>query len=142
MISLFSHIGLNCKDVRKTLDFYGRYFGFRTVRVIGEGDDAVIFIRMRESAVLLELFKSKSEPPGPPATGSGPEYTGVRHLAFQVDDVDAKLAEIGAEATVTQPPLDFDNFIPGWRTAWIMDPDGRIVEISQGDRDADYSIKF
>jgi glyoxylase I family protein len=56
----------------------------------------------------------------------------VRHLAFQVSDVDAKLDEIGVDASVSLGPLEFEAFIPGWRTAWIRDPDGLIVEISQG----------
>ncbi len=38
----------------------------------------------------------------------------------------------GSEARLTLGPLGFDAFIPGWRTAWIADPDGNIVEISQG----------
>jgi glyoxylase I family protein len=61
----------------------------------------------------------------------------VRHLAFKVDDVDAKLAEMGADAKITLGPLNFDDYIPGWRTVWIADPDGRIVEISQGFVDQD-----
>ncbi|MDI9547412.1 MAG: VOC family protein, partial [Chloroflexota bacterium] len=49
-----------------------------------------------------------------------------------VDSVDAKLAEMGDDAVVTLGPLDFDDFIPGWRTVWVADPDGNIIEISQG----------
>jgi glyoxylase I family protein len=129
---LFSHVGLACKDPRITEEFYTKYFGFHRSRALGEGDDQVVFLRAEYSPVMLELFKSKGTSPAPPATGAGPEYPGVRHLAFQVDDVDAKLAEIGDAARVTQPPLDFGAFIPGWRTAWIADPDDRIVEVSQG----------
>ncbi len=33
---------------------------------------------------------------------------------------------------VTLGPLDFGAFIPGWRTAWVADPEGNIVEITQG----------
>ena len=33
--------------------------------------------------------------------------------------------------------VDFGAFIPGWRTAWVADPDGIIVEISQGFVDQD-----
>ena len=62
----------------------------------------------------------------------GPWYPGVRHLAFKVPDVEAKLAQIGDRAEVTLGPISFDAFIPGWKTAWITDPDGNIVEISQG----------
>ena len=39
---------------------------------------------------------------------------------------------MGADAKVTLGPMDFDAFIPGWRTVWVSDPDGNIVEISQG----------
>ena len=39
---------------------------------------------------------------------------------------------MGADAQITAGPMDFDAFIPGWRTAWVADPDGNIVEISQG----------
>lgn len=46
--------------------------------------------------------------------------------------VDATLAALGADAWVTAGPMNFDQFIPGWRTAWIADPDDRIVEITQG----------
>jgi glyoxylase I family protein len=34
-------------------------------------------------------------------------------------------------------PLAFDAYIPGWRTVWITDPDGVIVEVSQGYTDQD-----
>jgi len=56
----------------------------------------------------------------------------VRGLAFKVDDVDAKLAEMGDAAVITLGPFSFDAFIPGWRTVWLSDPEGNIVEVSQG----------
>jgi len=56
----------------------------------------------------------------------------VRHIAFQVDDVDAKIRDMGSDAHITLGPLDFDAFIPGWRTVWLSDPAGNIVEVSQG----------
>jgi glyoxylase I family protein len=42
---------------------------------------------------------------------------------------------MGDDAIVTLGPLTFDAFIPGWKTAWVRDPSGMIVEISQGYRD-------
>ena len=59
-------------------------------------------------------------------------WPGVRHFAFQVSDVDAKLAEIGGDAHINLGPLQFNDFIPGWKTVWVRDPDGNVVEISQG----------
>ncbi len=59
----------------------------------------------------------------------------MRHLAFLVDDLDAKLAEIGDDAEVTLGPLDMGGFIEGMRVAWISDPEGNIVELNQGYED-------
>lgn len=125
----FSHVALNCRDPRATEHFYRDHFGFDRVRVIDLGDQQIVFLRCGE--VLLELFSAEGGD-ATPAEGDGPHRQGVRHLAFQVDDVDAKLAAMGAAADVTFGPLDFDDFIPGWRTAWLRDPDGNIVELSQG----------
>jgi len=71
-----------------------------------------------------------------PATAAGRESGSRLQLTIEVDDVDAKLAAMGADANITAGPMSFDAFIPGWRTAWVADPDGNIVEISQGYVDA------
>jgi glyoxylase I family protein len=130
-ITLFSHLALACRDPNATEAFYTAHFGFRRARVIGSGRDQVVFLGSRYSPVYLELFWAKSGEP-PPAEGAGPETPGYRHLAFQVDDVDAVLASLGPAVRVTLGPLAFDSVIAGWRTAWVADPDGRVVEISQG----------
>ena len=126
----FAHVALNCGDMAATERFYTRHFGFRRARVIDLGEDQIVFLK--SGAMYLELFRSTGVAPAPLPEHDGPSWQGVRHLAFQVSDVDAKLEEIGADATVTLGPLTFDDFIPGWRTAWVRDPDGLIVEISQG----------
>jgi hypothetical protein len=81
--------------------------------------------------VYLELFQAKNTGPAP-VGGAGPDYPAWRHLAFKVDDVDATLSRMGADARVTLGPLSFEDFIPGWRTVWVADPDGNVIEISQG----------
>ena len=135
MSLVFSHVALNCRDPLATERFYTRHFGFRRARVIPLGEEQIVFLKA--GSVYLELFQAKGDPPGPALEKDGPGYRGVRHLAFQVDDVDAKLADMGSEAVVTLGPADFGSFIPGWRTVWVADPDGTIVEISQGYTDQD-----
>jgi glyoxylase I family protein len=129
------HLGLVSADPAAAERFYSRFFGFRRARVIGEGATQVIFLKADD--FYLELFHASGASPVPPATDAGPEYPGWRHLAFKVDDVEAKLAEMGDAARVTAGPMSFDEFIPGWRTVWVADPDGNIVEISQGYVDQD-----
>jgi glyoxylase I family protein len=131
----FAHVAMACKNPIVTERFYSNYFGFKRARVIPLGDDQIVFIK--SGNVYLELFQSKGEAPIPPVGGDGPQYPGLRHLAFKVDDVDAQLGEMGGDAVVTLGPLSFDDFIRGWRTVWVSDPDGNIVEISQGYVDQD-----
>ncbi len=135
MSTVFSHVAISCKDPLATERFYTKHFGFRRARVIPLGNDQIVFIKRDD--LYLELFAASEPAPQPPAAKDGPAYPGWRHLAFKVDSVDAKLATMGDDARVTVGPLSFDDFIPGWRTVWIADPDGNIVEISQGFIDQD-----
>lgn len=135
MSLVFSHVALNCQDPLATERFYVQHFGFRRARVIPLGAEQIVFLK--SGSMYLELFQGKGDPPGPAQEKDGPGHRGIRHIAFQVDDVDATLAAMGADARVTLGPLDFGAFIAGWRTAWVSDPDDNIVEISQGYTDQD-----
>jgi glyoxylase I family protein len=130
------HMGLVCRDPEVSERFYTRYFGFRRARVADlGGGNQIVFLKSGD--FYLELFKATQEDPAPPRGGPGPEYPGWRHLAFMVDDIDAVLADLGSDATITAGPMSFDGFIPGWRAVWIADPDGNIVELGQGYQDED-----
>ena len=126
----FSHMAIACKDPLATERYYTKYFSFKRARVVSLGEEQIVFIRSGD--VYLEVFQSKEEAVTPSFENDGPWFPGWRHMAFQVDDVDAKLAEMGDDARITLGPLSFDDFIPGWRSVWLADPDGNIVEISQG----------
>lgn len=126
----FSHMALTCKDPLTMERFYSQYFGFKRARVVELGKSQIVFLKMGN--IYLELFQSTAESPLPEAQGSGPEYPGWRHLAFIVDNVDASLAEMGASAKITAGPMNFNDFIRGWRSVWLADPEGNIIEISQG----------
>jgi glyoxylase I family protein len=129
----WSHVALNCRDQPATEEFYRRWFGFERARVVPLGEQEIIFLR--RGPAYLELFHSPE--PSPVAAGAdGPPYPGVaRHLAFQTDDLDAFLDRIGDQVPRSLGPLGFDEFIPGWRSVWFTDPDGVVVEVSQGYRD-------
>ncbi|MFJ3976755.1 VOC family protein [Streptomyces sp. NPDC090021] len=129
----WSHVGLNCVDQKTTEDFYTRYFGFSRARVVDLGESRIVFLRKGDA--YLELFAADTAP-ARTAHDDGPQAPGrMRHLAFRTDSVDAFLADLGDAAEVTLGPLDFDDFICGWRTVWVRDPDGVIVEVSQGYED-------
>ena len=127
------HIGLNCADPLTIERWYAKHFGFERKRVYLPGPGQVVVIG--NGGVALELFPAEGEAPPPRGEKDGPTFPGVRHLAFLVDDLDAKLAQMGDDAKVTLGPLDMGGFIEGMRVAWITDPEGNIVELNQGYED-------
>lgn len=130
----WSHVALNCADLAETEKFYSELFGFHRARVIPNDDGNVIFLRRGD--IYLELFDASRENSAGRPKKDGPHNPALmRHLAFQVDDVDAFMAGARNRVTVTLGPYDFGEVIPGWRTVWISDPDGVVVEVSQGYRD-------
>ena len=133
-MTTFAHVALNCDDLDAIIDFYTEHLGFSLDRVfdVGEGG-RIAFIR--NGAVHLELFQAVGERPTPKEDADGPSYSGLRHIAFTVDDVDAEVARLQrAGAQLNLGPTDFDAFIPGWRSAWMADPEGNVFELSQGYR--------
>ncbi|NDJ62239.1 MAG: VOC family protein [Chloroflexi bacterium] len=133
---IFAHVAITCKDPIAVERFYTKYFGFQRARVIdlGEGNQ-IVFIKLGD--MYLELFGGAEDRTGDAPANDGYPNVGWRHIAFKVDSVDDKLAEMGGDAKITQGPMDFDAFIPGWRTVWVADPEGNIVEITQGYTDQD-----
>ncbi len=132
MKTSFFHIAVTVKDLKKFEAFYAKHFGFARARVIDLGDDAELVFLKNDEGFYLEVFPPEEERPCEMAGADGPHYPGLRHIAFQVEDVDAKLEEMGEDAVLSLGPLRFDDFIPGWKTAWLKDPEGNIVEITQG----------
>jgi glyoxylase I family protein len=130
----WSHVGLNCQDQAATEEFYRTWFGFERARVVPLGDDDQI-VFLRRDGVYLELFRSAADALEGVAN-DGPQRPGItRHLAFQTDDLQAFLDQVGDAIPVSLGPMSFDEVIPGWRTVWFTDPDGVVVEVSQGYRD-------
>lgn len=136
----WSHVALNCAKISVTEDFYTHWFGFRRAHEFDLGDTRIVFLRLGDA--YLELFGPADESTEPTVAAAQPEADGpqhrgtARHIAFQMDDVDALLLRMGDAAHITLGPLDFSEFIDGWRSAWLTDPDGVVVEVSQGYRDA------
>ena len=134
---LFHHLSLNCNDLPTIEHFYTKYFGFRRARVIDLPDGRQI-VFLKSDNVDLELFPAQGQRPTSPDTNSeGPLYPGVRNYSFQVDNVDAHLAAMGDAVRVSFGPLSFDDFIPGWRSVWLTDPEGNVFQVTQGFRNQD-----
>ena len=124
------HVALTCDNPITVEAWYTKHFGFQRRRVYAPGPGQVVMIEA--GGVYLELFHSTEGRPVEKMEKDGPDYSGFRHFAFRVDDLDATLAQLGSDARVTLGPLDMSEFIPGMRAAWVADPEGNIVELNQG----------
>ena len=129
----WSHVALNCRDQQATEGFYRKWFGFERARVVPLGGQQIVFLRQGD--VYLELFHTTASAINEPTADGSQNAGAVRHIAFQTDDLAAFLTRIGDTVPISLGPLSFDNFIPGWRSVWLVDPDGVLVEVSQGYRD-------
>lgn len=118
------HIAIICADYGRSLDFYTRVLGFSVIAEhyreprrsyktdLALGDDYVI-----------ELFSF----PSPPPRLNRPEACGLRHLAFEVDNIDASIGEL-ERLGVAHEPVRVDEFT-GKRFVFFSDPDGLPIEL-------------
>ena len=127
-----AHIGLVCRSMAETESFYSRHFGFTRARVIDRGEQGLIIFLKNPGGLYLELFPAAAAAPVTADTGDGPDWPGFKHIAFAVKSIDEVLARMGDEAVITQGPMDLSAMVSGWHTVWLRDPDGRILEISEG----------
>ena len=86
-----------------------------------------IIINVEKENVVLEIFIKEDAPLRPPIPN--PEYTGLRHLAFKVKDVEKTLKEFDSLKIVHQG-LRYDDF-DGKKMAFFFDPDGLPLEIHE-----------
>ena len=64
------------------------------------GEENIIFLK--SGNVSLELFKAKEDCPIPAPTADGYAFSGLRHLAFAVENVEAKIADMGDDTHLSR----------------------------------------
>jgi glyoxylase I family protein len=121
------HVALNCKDLGRQEAFYTRHFGFRRVRVhnAGRPDE---FVMLQLGATCLELFSAMGEAK---TQSSGEQAVGFKHLAFEVPDLDAALADLHSGGIETEEIIDCSPIVLGLRICFCHDPDGNRLELMQ-----------
>lgn len=118
------HIAIICRDYEASKAFYTELLGLKL--------EQEIFRKERQSykanlslngEYILELFSF----PSPPTRPSRPEATGLRHLAFEVDDIQIEVEELNRLGINTEP-IRIDEFSQK-RFTFFSDPDGLPIEL-------------
>ena len=118
------HIAIICSDYQRSLDFYTKVLGleviaehYREARQSYKADLAL------NGQYVVELFSF----PSPPPRLSYPEAAGLRHLAFEVDDIYEAAAEL-KRMGVDHEAVRTDEYT-GKRFFFMQDPDGLPIEL-------------
>ncbi|PVH25233.1 SMU1112c/YaeR family gloxylase I-like metalloprotein [Sphingobacterium corticibacter] len=126
-IKSLHHIAIIASDYERSKEFYTQVLGFEIMQEIyrAERDSYKLDLAIN-GQYLIELFSF----PNPPARPSRPEATGLRHIAFAVDDIQEAVAYLATKHIVAEP-IRIDEFT-GKKFTFFSDPDDLPVEIYEG----------
>ena len=124
MLSHVHHIAIICSDYARSKDFYTNILGLTILReVYREARQSYKLDLALNGQYIIELFSF----PTPPTRPSRPEATGLRHLAFAVEDLEASIAVLNSRGVETEP-IRTDEFTQR-RFTFFADPDGLPIEL-------------
>jgi len=122
-LNYIHHIAIICSNYNTSKHFYTKVLGFDIVREVyrKERDSYKLDLALN-GHYCIELFSF----PHPPARPSRPEAVGLRHIAFEVDDITITVAELKSR-NITAEPVRIDEFT-NKKFTFIADPDGLPIE--------------
>lgn len=124
MFNRIHHIAIICTDYEKSKDFYVRILGLTVLQEVYRAERKSYKLDLAiNDHYQIELFSFEN----PPERPSRPEAAGLRHLAFEVDDVDTTINLLQLMGVVTEP-VRIDEYT-GKRFTFFNDPDGLPLEI-------------
>ncbi|WP_421944013.1 VOC family protein [Pedobacter sp.] len=124
MFNRIHHVAIICSDYEKSKDFYVNKLGFKVLNEFyrAERKSYKLDLAINEH-YQIELFSFKN----PPERPSRPEALGLRHLAFEVDNVEQEIERLNKQNIITEP-LRIDEFTDK-KFTFFTDPDGLPLEI-------------
>lgn len=118
------HIAIICSDYEVSKQFYTEILGLVIIREVYRKDrDSYKLDLALNGNYVIELFSF----PNPPKRVSRPEAAGLRHLAFEVNDLEESIKELNTNNIQTEP-IRTDEFT-GKRFTFFSDPDGLPLEL-------------
>jgi len=124
MLNRIHHTAILCSDYKKSKDFYTNILGLKIIKeTYRQERQSYKLDLLLNGEYVIELFSF----PDPPQRLSRPEATGLRHIAFEVDDIDAVTEKL-KKSNIIAEPIRTDE-ITGKRFSFIFDPDNLPVEL-------------
>ncbi|WP_462410900.1 SMU1112c/YaeR family gloxylase I-like metalloprotein [Neobacillus sp. Marseille-QA0830] len=118
------HIAIICSNYEKSKEFYVQILGLNPIHEVYRAERNSYKLDLEVNGQYqIELFSF----PAPPERPSYPEAAGLRHLAFEVEDIQAAAAEITEQGIAVEPirvdPVTHKKF------TFFSDPDGLPIEL-------------
>lgn len=124
MLNKVHHIAIICSNYQVSKKFYTEILGLKIIKEIyrDERDSYKLDLSLN-GEYILELFSF----PNPPKRPSRPESTGLRHLAFEVNNLDEMVAYF-TNKNIAIEAVRIDKFTYK-KFTFIADPDGLPIEL-------------
>ena len=137
------HVGITVKDLDASIRFYHDVLGLQFSNepspwfegpelgpAVGVPGAALRQVSLLVGDTILELLEYKS----PQSETSEPlksNNVGASHVAFLIDDIEAKKAELEAQGVnfFSQVHVVDEGVLAGWRWVYFSDPDGYPLEL-------------
>ncbi len=118
------HIAIICSDYQRSKQFYTEVLGFEIKQEVyrQERDSYKLDLVLNDSYV-IELFSF----PDPKPRATQPEATGLRHIAFGVDNIEEAIVHLKKFRIVSEP-VRIDEFTEK-KFTFFKDPDDLPIEL-------------
>jgi glyoxylase I family protein len=120
------HIAIICADYQKSKEFYTTILGFEIIQEVYRANrDSYKLDLSLNGQYVIELFSFPTPKPRP----SQPEASGLRHIAFAVEDIEASICELQKHSIVVEP-IRIDEYTAK-KFTFFKDPDHLPIELYQ-----------
>ncbi|WP_297632225.1 VOC family protein [uncultured Clostridium sp.] len=122
-ISKIHHVAIISSNYEVSKDFYVNKLGFQVIREIYRKERNSYKLDLKIGDSQIELFSFEN----PPKRPSYPEACGLRHLAFEVPNIEIAVKELNSKEIKTEP-IRVDEFT-SMKFTFFSDPDGLPLEL-------------
>lgn len=119
------HVAIIASDYEASRRFYTEVLGLPVIRENSRPERGDYKVDLKLGDCELELFCVSGAPERP----SYPEARGLRHLAFQVEEIEKVIEELEAKGVEVEP-VRIDAFT-GKKMTFFRDPDGLPLELHE-----------